>query len=182
MSNVIVACSKAEDARNIKNILVKNGFQVVAVCSSGAQVLACAEDLSSGILVCSYRLTDMISPVLREDLSARFSMLMISSPARWGGSPMEDLVCLPTPLKVHDLISTLEMMEERQYRQKKKRRQQPVQRSKEEKGVVEEAKRLLMERNAMTEEEAHRYIQKHSMDRGTNMTETARMVISLITL
>ena len=32
----------------------------------------------------------------------------------------------------------------------------------------------------MSEEEAHRYIQKCSMDSGTNMLETAQMVISLI--
>ena len=36
---------------------------------------------------------------------------------------------------------------------------------------------LLMERNRMTEEEAHRYIQKYSMDSGTNMVEMAKMVL-----
>ena len=41
-------------------------------------------------------------------------------------------------------------------------------------------KRLLMERNGMSEEEAHRYIQKCSMDSGTNLVETAQMVISLL--
>ena len=44
----------------------------------------------------------------------------------------------------------------------------------------EEAKELLMERNRMAELEAHRYLQKCSMDSGTNMVETAQMVISLI--
>ena len=39
-----------------------------------------------------------------------------------------------------------------------------------------------MERNHMTEEEAHRYIQKCSMDSGTSLTETARMVLSMIKL
>jgi response regulator NasT len=39
-----------------------------------------------------------------------------------------------------------------------------------------------MERNGMSEEEAHRYIQKTSMDSGTNMVETAQMVISLINI
>ena len=32
----------------------------------------------------------------------------------------------------------------------------------------------------MTESEAHRYIQKCSMDSGTNMVETAQMIMSLI--
>lgn len=48
--------------------------------------------------------------------------------------------------------------------------------------IVAQAKNLLMERNNMTEEEAHRYIQKCSMDSGTNLIETAQMVMSLINL
>ena len=37
-----------------------------------------------------------------------------------------------------------------------------------------------MERNGMSEEEAHRYIQKCSMDSGTNLVETAEMVLSMM--
>ena len=46
--------------------------------------------------------------------------------------------------------------------------------------MLEEAKGLLMERNGMSEEEAHRYIQKCSMDSGTNLVETAEMVLSMM--
>ena len=34
--------------------------------------------------------------------------------------------------------------------------------------------------NHLSEEEAHRYIQKCSMDSGTNMVETAQMVLSMM--
>ena len=37
-----------------------------------------------------------------------------------------------------------------------------------------------MSRNHMTEQEAHKYIQKCSMDSGTNMTETAQMVLAMM--
>ena len=46
--------------------------------------------------------------------------------------------------------------------------------------IMEQAKTLLMEQNHMTEEEAHRYIQKRSMDNGTGMVETAEMILSLM--
>ena len=55
-------------------------------------------------------------------------------------------------------------------------------RTEEEKKILWEAKAVLMERNHMTEEEAHRYIQKCSMDSGTSLTETAQMVLSMIKL
>ena len=42
-----------------------------------------------------------------------------------------------------------------------------------------EAKRILMDRNRMTEPQAHRYLQKCSMDSGTSLPESAAMVIRL---
>lgn len=46
--------------------------------------------------------------------------------------------------------------------------------------LITEAKALLMERNHMTEEEAHRYLQKTSMDNGTSLVETAEMIFMLM--
>ena len=66
MANIIVAFSKPEDAKSIKNILMRNGFEIIAVCTSGAQVLSQLDDLSSGIVVCGYRLTDMLYSELRD--------------------------------------------------------------------------------------------------------------------
>ena len=110
MANIIVAFSKPEDAKSIKNILMKNGFEVVAVCTSGAQVLSQMEDLNGGIVVCGYRLTDMLYSELRECMSAENAMLMIASPNKWSADAPQDVVCLPMPLKVHDLVGTLEMI------------------------------------------------------------------------
>lgn len=180
MTNIIVAFSKPEDGKNIKGILMRNGYQVVAVCTSGAQTISAADSLSSGIVVSGYRFEDMMCEDLRQCLPAAFDMLLISSPSRWGGQPEGNIIRLPMPLKVHDLLSTLEMMVQAQMRIRRKQRSKPKERSEEEKGLIAEAKALLMERNNMTESEAHRYIQKCSMDSGTNLVETAQMVISLI--
>ena len=72
------------------------------------------------------------------------------------------------------------MMCENIERRRRKRRLQPKTRNDEEVQLIKEAKGLLMDRNNMSEEEAHRYLQKCSMDSGTNMVETAQMVLSLM--
>ena len=72
------------------------------------------------------------------------------------------------------------MMVQSQARIRRKQRLRPKERNLEEQNLIMRAKELLMERNNMTESEAHRYIQKCSMDSGTNLVETAQMVISLI--
>lgn len=180
MTNIIVAFSKPEDAKSIKNILMRNGFRVVAVCTSGAQALSSLDGLNGGIVVSGYRFEDMLFQELRECMPKGFEMLLVASQNRAGDLDLRDLVYLPMPLKVHDLVTTLEMMCEAQSQRKKKMRQKPVERNREEQQLIVQAKALLMERNHMTESEAHRYIQKCSMDSGTNMVETAQMVISLI--
>lgn len=180
MTNIIVSFSKPEDGKNIRGILMRNGFQVVAVCASGAQTITAAESVNSGIVVSGYRFEDMMYDELRQYLPSTVDMLLIASPNRWSGQNMKDVICLPMPLKVHDLVDTLEMMVRSQARIRKKQRMRPKERNMEEQNLIVRAKELLMERNNMTESEAHRYIQKCSMDSGTNLVETAQMVISLI--
>lgn len=90
------------------------------------------------------------------------------------------IVCLDMPLKVPDLINTVGMMVENIERRKRKRKNKPKERSGEERNCIDEAKKLLMFRNNMTEDEAHRYLQKCSMDSGCGLTEMAAMVLTLM--
>ena len=87
---------------------------------------------------------------------------------------------LPMPLKVYDLLNTVEMLQQGIRRRRKKRREAAKNRSAAQKAVIAQAKALLMERSRMSEEEAHRYLQKSSMDSGTNMLETAQMVLTIM--
>jgi hypothetical protein len=92
----------------------------------------------------------------------------------------EGVVGLSQPFKVYDLINTVEMMLKAQQRRRRKRREEAKRRNPAQRAVIEKAKSLLMERNNLTEEEAHRYLQKNSMESGTNMLETARMVLTIM--
>lgn len=180
MTNIIVAFPKQETARSLKKILLQNGFHVDAVCLTGSQALQSANELGGGIVICGYRFVDMMYTELHDYLPPQFEMLLVASPANCGERDTENIVCLSTPLKVHELVQTVEMMDYTITRRKKKQKDKPKQRSEEEKELITEAKALLMERNNMTEEEAHRYIQKRSMDNGTGLTETAQMILSLL--
>ena len=180
MTGIIVAFPKIENGKNIRNILVRSGYPVLAVCTSGAQALQEAHSLREGIVICGYRLTDMVYSELREYLPEAFDMLLISSKTQWNDRGRTDIISLSMPLKVHELLSTTEMMVCAQERKRKKRKSVPKKRSKEEVELIQKAKELLMVRNNMSEEEAHRYIQKNSMDSGNSLPETAQMIISMI--
>ena len=155
MGNIIVAFSKPQDGRNIRNILVKHGIQVTASCTSGAQVLASTDDLRSGIVVSGYRFGDMTCRQLADQLPPGFDLLLIASPSRWSGEAMGRIVCLPAPFKMGDLVSTVRMIEQSQTEKRRRMRRQPPQKRREEdQKAIDTAKAILMERNRMTEPEA----------------------------
>lgn len=179
MVNIIVVFPKIEDAKGIRNLLVRHGFSVSGVCTTGAQALQCADLFQDGIVVCGYHVPDMFYRELHESLPEHMEMLLIASKRYWEGSKEEGIVYLPLPIKTNDLLNTVDMMAQALLRKKKKWKAQLKERSEEEKDVIEQAKRVLIERNHLSEAEAHRYIQKASMDAGTNMVETAQMILQL---
>lgn len=180
MTRIIVAFPKLENGKNIKNVLVRNGYQVVCVCTNGAQVIQEANGLQDGIVVCTYKLSDMIYQELMDCLPPGFELVVISTKDQWVENGTPGIVGLSVPLKIHELLSTVEMVAYNLERKRRKRRQAPRKRTKEEQELVARAKTILMERNQMTEDEAHRYLQKTSMDNGTSFTETAQMILGML--
>ncbi len=178
--NIIVAFPRMEHAKSIKGILNKSGFPVSLICSTGGQILTGAEELGMGIVVCGPRFADMMYDEVREYLPEEFSMLLLASRDTVNFRSTEQIVSVSMPLQVHELIQTMEMMTYRLERRRKKKKSQPHVRTKEEEMLLSQAKNILMERNNFTEEEAHRYIQKNSMDSGNSLMETAQMIISMM--
>ena len=91
----------------------------------------------------------------------------------------DNIIKLMMPFKPSELVSTIDMITSVFVRKIRKKGNIPIKRSKSQNQVVEDAKRLLMERNAMSEPEAFRYIQKTSMDTGRTMVESAQMILMI---
>ena len=156
MSSIIVCLPKLEDAKHIRDMLSRHGLQTAALCTAASMVLSKVHQLDCGVVICSYKISDMHYSQLAEYLPDYFDMLLLSSSA-----------------EVEMMLAQLE----RRLRKKKP----PVKkRTEREQNYINNAKWVLMERNHMTEQEAFRYIQKCSMDSGTNMVETAQMILLLI--
>ena len=181
MNNIVIAFPKKEVANSIKKILAQSGYTVTAVANTGASALSSMNGLNMGIIICGYRFSDMMYSEIYEYMPKEFQMLLIASAAGIMEKNVDNLMSLSIPLKVHELLQTVEMMDYTITRRRKKLRQRPRVRSKEDQEMLSSAKSVLMERNGFSEEEAHRYIQKRSMDNGTGLVETAQMILSLMT-
>lgn len=179
MADIIIAFPRINDAKNLRKLLIRNGYDVNAICDSGAEVLEATGRLDGGVVLSGYRFSDMYFMELNEYLPKGFQLLLLASPEKLAESDVNDLISLEMPFKVQDLLNTLDMMMAEYCRYRKRQKAKPQVRSEKQKKVITAAKELLMERNKMTEEEAHHYIQKLSMDSGNKMVETAEMIIEL---
>lgn len=179
VANIIVAFPRLDDAKNVKNILVRSGFSVAAVCTTGAQALSYADGLGTGLIISAYKLADVPWFEIQSDLPNGFDMLILASKQRLAECAGRGAMTLSMPFVISDFLDTVQMMTVSIERRRRQERSKPRQRSDEDRRLITSAKELLIERNGFTEDEAHKFIQKCSMDSGTNMVESAQMVMSM---
>ena len=110
MADIIIAFPKLDDAKNLKKLLLRNGYDVSLVCDNGAQIVSAVNELDGGVVICGYRFRDMHFSEVLDYLPKGFQMLLMASPAKLEDSDISEVVSLPMPLKVQDLLNTLEMM------------------------------------------------------------------------
>lgn len=80
MATLIVAFPKLEEAKAVRNLLVRRGYEVASACTSGAQAINMADRLSDGIIICGYKLSDnMLYSELYEYKPKSFEMLLVAS-------------------------------------------------------------------------------------------------------
>ncbi len=179
MASIVVVLPSLNEAKMIKNLLVQNGFSEVFTCSSGSQVIARVDDLEAGIVISGFKLADMMYTELAENLPPDFRLLLLANGRHLAERMDEDIMSLVMPFKVGDLVSTVELMLGSVTYSRKKPKGPKGRRSPQEQALITEAKALLMTRNNMSEEEAHRYIQKCSMDASRSFVETAQMILTM---
>jgi response regulator NasT len=174
MDRIVVAFEGETNQARIKDMLESGGISISRACRSGAEAIRTVKKLGGGIVICSYRLGDMTASELAYDLHRIAMVLAIAPASQMALCENEELFKLPAPVTRSDLLASVRMLTQMQGRYL---RMMLPRRSGEEEELVKKAKELLINRNCMTEEEAHRFLQKKSMDTGSKMVDTARMII-----
>lgn len=174
MEKIVVAFENDATCRRISDMIESSGVAGCICVHSCGEVRRVINQFHYHIVVCGYKLSDGSGEELFEDLPTSCSMLMVATQPQLD-MVSEDIFRLPAPISRAGLTASLQMLFQMNRRLNKFLKPQ---RSEEEKRQVEDAKRLLMLRNGMTEEQAHRFMQKKSMDGGLKMVQTAQMILS----
>jgi response regulator NasT len=174
LQKVIVAFESEANSVKLREIIESGGVASCLVCRSASEVKRVVQKQRLRVIICGFKLPDESCQDLYADLPKNCSMLMIAPQSRLELCEEEEIFKLSSPIYRADLLASVRML--LQMNQKVVR--QHPQRTDGERALVEQAKSLLMDRYDMTEEQAHRFLQKKSMDNGAKLTDTARMILT----
>jgi response regulator NasT len=175
MDMIVVAFENDNNRKRISEMLEHSGLAVGASCRSGSEAIRTIRQAGGGIVVSGFKLSEMTVTDLAYDLSGTAMVLAIAPQPQLELCRSDNIFKLPTPFTRGDLISSVRML--LQMQEKHYKTQHPK-RSEKDTADINRAKELLMSRNGMTEEEAHRFIQRRSMDTGSKAADTARLIIN----
>ncbi len=173
MEQIIVAFESEKACERICEILEGGGVAACYRARSGGEVKRLAAKHHIGTVICGFKLRDESAEDLFCDLPPTGSVLVIARQSQLDLLG-DDIFTLAAPVTPGDLCASVHMLLQMERRLERALRPK---RSQEENQLVDKAKRHLMERDGLTEEEAHRYIQKKSMDSGSRMVQTAILIL-----
>lgn len=173
MGKIVLAFSKKETAEKVHRMLRHSEYEAAAICLSYAELMRKISDMDDVLIIMGYKLPDAtVNDVAESLVDGQELMAVVKSDLR--EMIDDDVFIVPIPVNRQGLISSIDLL-----RKEVERRSHKTERTPEEKKIIESAKLFLMENHRMTEEQAHRFIQKRSMDTGAKFIDTARMILNI---
>ena len=170
MREIIIASQNPQAAERIRSILQSDHIFVGYLYRSGAEVLSFASIRPDAVVICG-KLPDMTAAELAGMLPNGFDMVWLVP----SGEPMfrSNLITLNMPLNRMEFLNTVRMLAANGAEQSRPRK---TVRSKEDEALLRGAKERLMARHHLSEREAHKLLQRRSMESGMRILEVARLI------
>ena len=174
MTRIVVANSRLEAAKKIALVLRSAGLAIAGVCTSGARA---AEYTRGGdcIVVSGGYLTDLPAIRLPQLCERGTDFLFLLRGEELPAFENSEYLRLRLPLVKADLVASVNLLA--CFREPPGRGAPPS--AEDERLLLERAKGLLMEHHGFTEKQAHRFLQKKSMETRRKLPESARLTLSV---
>ncbi len=176
---VLLAVSDPGTRKTIRELLIHNGYSVSGEAHNASEALRISRSQSPGLVIMDTELeggrVGQVAMILEEDGVAPVLILASSADPR-----IKDFSYVLKPVTATSLIPAIESTFTSY--QKRRRLLKEVARLRNQlatRQVVAIAKGILMLEQGMSEEQAHRFLQKTSMNRGLPLKAVAEAVIAL---
>lgn len=173
MNRLIVAFESETTSKRVCELFAASSIPVRAVCGFGAEVIRMVRYMGGGVVVCGVKLGDITADELYDDLDGAACVLVVAKPEQLENCENPHVFRLPLPVNRYDLASSVRMLTQLSEMNDAPRKPNLAEQEK-----IRKAKEMLGSTRAMTEEQAHRYLQRQSMAQRRRMAEIADDILS----
>lgn len=171
MARIVIAGSSEQSRSQISRLLASSGYPIFRCCTNAGELRRALNEAEDGVLILAGQMPDCSPDELALDYGERVQILLIAKPAVLEACEAQDIFRLAMPTSSHAVLGSVEMLTQLHQMRMPKR-------GNKDRALVEKAKRLLMNRQKLSEAEAHRAMQQYAMNHGMKMTEYAIKVIA----
>ena len=171
MPRIVIAAAQEESRAQVSRLLSSSGFPVFRCCASGSELRRTVNECEDGLVILMGSVPGCKPDELQWDYGDHIQILLIGKPAALERCESPEIFRLALPVSGQMVIGAVNMLS--QLHQMRLPR-----RSGSEKQTVEQAKQILMERDGITEPEAHRAMQQYAMRHGMKMADYARQIVN----
>ncbi len=170
MARIVIASASEAMTEQLSRLLASSGHSLFRRCTSESELRRALDACEDGIVILAGLLPGIHIDDLVWDYGQQMQMLLIARPEIMNRVESESIFRLPAPASGQAVLGAVEMLTQLHGMRLPKRRGT-------QKETVEEAKALLMERDHITEAEAHRKIQQYAMNHGMKMYDYAVQIL-----
>lgn len=170
MARIIIAGATEASRGQLARLLTASGFDVFRLCGSDSELRRALNACGDGILLLAGAVPGCLPDALAGDFGGAFQILLVGRPEALEACESPEIFKLTYPCPGSAVVGATEMLSQLHYRHMPKR-------SEEERAIIDRAKAILMEREGLTEPQAHRRMQQQAMRRNMKMTDYAEEII-----
>ena len=170
MTRIILAGPSESSRTKLSGMLASSGFRVYRQCGTASELRRTLSECEDCVLVMLGLLPDCKPDDLAWDYGKSIQLLLIAKPPALDDCESPEVFKMPMPVSGQSVLGAVEMLTQLH-------RMRMPRRTGESKETVEQAKKLLMQQQGLTEPEAHRALQQYAMNHGVKMADFAAQIL-----
>ncbi len=170
MARIVIVGASEASRTQLSRLLASSGHSVFRICASGGELRRTLTECEDGIVLLSGQQLGIQPDDIASDFGDSFQLLLIGRPETLSACESSQVFKLAYPCPGSAVLGAVEMLMQLHSMQMPRRQGR-------DRALVEDAKRLLMDRFDIDEPEAHRRMQQYAMRHGIKMTKYAAMLL-----
>lgn len=173
MRNIVIAASSKKLTATLEKMLDVSGMSVCASCTSASEVQSLWSDVGDAVLICA-TLKDLPSIYLSKIMPDSWDMILLLTSEQPFPYYVSNVIPINLPVTRLELAETVQSVAGSMSSTFASKTTAKGARPKEETELIEKAKRKIMTERGFPEGDAHKLLQRYSMNSGITMVEAAK--------